>query len=231
MGLRKLFMFELANGVTILRESCKMTDKKDNVLKLDLQMFAEELPKEETVVEETPPVDEPVTLTQEELNKKIEAEADRKLDIVLKKKTQEFQNKLSEEVKKAEERAKSYAQMTEEQRKSAEEEEERKLFEAEKAEFYRQKLELDIESDLISRSMPKSLAKVLVLLDDKEQISNVVTELEATWKEELNNELKKTVAQKSPYEGSLSRGKEVNPLAKAANERKKEKAVGPNPWG
>lgn len=198
-------------------------------LKLNLQLFAEKQEDQNTDTDVTKDI-ETLTLTPEELAKKIESEADRKLNSALKKKQDEFDAKLQEAIEKAKEEGKTYAQMTEEQRENAEFERKRKEFEEQRAQFERERLNLDIQADLQKREMPLEFADALVLLNDKEAITTTVAKLEEKWNQAINQKVKEALVQETPLAGTQARVAKVNEFAQRKNEARKEKVDTPNPW-
>ena len=203
---------------------------KNKPLKLNLQLFAENENQENQPDNGTEPKAETVTLTPEELAKKIESEADRKLNSALKKKQDEWQKQLDEAIKKAKEEGKTYAEMTEEQRINAEFERERKEFEEQRALFEKEKLTLDIQADLQKRELPLEFADSLVLLNDKEVISTAVAKIEEKWNEAINHKVKEMLVQETPFAGGPVSKKSVNPFAEKRNMEKKKEVATPNPW-
>lgn len=202
-------------------------------LKLNLQLFAEnenQKNQENQPDNGTEPKVETVSLTPEELAKKIESEADRKLNSALKKKQDEWQKQLDEAIKKGKEEGKTYAEMTEEQRISAEFEKERKEFEEKRALFEKEKLTLDIQADLQKRELPLEFAETLVLLNDKEIISTAVVKIEERWNEAINQKVKEMLVQETPFAGGPVNKKAVNSFAEKRNMEKKKEVETPNPW-
>lgn len=206
--------------------------KKGNPLKLNLQMFAEETgtevkpPEGNTTGQETSNV---VGLTAEELQKKIESESDRKLASALKKKEDEFNQKLQDAIEKAKEEGKSYAQMSKEQQANAESEKERLEFEREREEFRRERLTVEVRSDLQERKLPIQFAEALIHIGEKEKIAEAVAGIESVWNETIQAKIKEALVQDTPFVGKANK-KAVNKFAEEANQRRKSKEAGPNPW-
>lgn len=201
---------------------------KSKLLKMNLQTFAEG--GEDNPDGANPNESNPDEGLDPEVQKKIEAESDRKLALARKKWEADKQKEIDDAIKAAKEQAESYASLTEKQKLEKQAEEERKAFLKEKAEFQKEKLTNDIKTDLIEKKLPVDFAPVLALVEDKEEISKLVSSIEKQWNEALSQQVKESLRQKTPPAGAKSKSDTVNRLAKAKNEKLKEKTEGPNPW-
>ena len=107
----------------------------------------------------------------------------------------DLQAKLDEiEAKKKE---KSFAELSKEEQEKAKFSEERELFEIERKEFEQVKLTNEVASDLAEKGLPKSLAKALSLVGDKDKIIAIVDEAVAEQQEILKANLKQQLAGKT----------------------------------
>lgn len=193
---------------------------KNNLLKMKLQMFAEEnLPGDTPPAgDATPPDDEPITLTAKELQSKLDAEAEKRVAKVTSKKEAEYQELLKKAREEGKKEGMSYGQLTEKERLEKEAEEERKAFEIEKEQFQREKLTLEVSKDLRDKNLPESLADVLVLAGDKTVIANKVAELKTELDSWLAEQLKVNARQETPDEtggftGSTNTTKSIREFA------------------
>ncbi|GAB2022426.1 hypothetical protein RyT2_15000 [Pseudolactococcus yaeyamensis] len=93
---------------------------------------------------------------------------------------------------------KSFAQMTKEQREKADLDNARKKFEAERQEFEQAKLTAEITADLAEKGLPKSLAKALSLIGDKDKIIAIVDAAVSEQQDILKANLKQQLAGKPP---------------------------------
>ena len=107
----------------------------------------------------------------------------------------DLQAKLDEiEAKKKE---KSFAELSKEEQEKAKFSEERELFEIERKEFEQVKLTNEVASDLAEKGLPKSLAKALSLVGDKDKIIAIVDEAMSEQQEILKANLKQQLAGKT----------------------------------
>ena len=107
----------------------------------------------------------------------------------------DLQAKLDEiEAKKKE---KSFAELSKEEQEKAKFSEESELFEIERKEFEQVKLTNEVASDLAEKGLPKSLAKALSLVGDKDKIIAIVDEAMSEQQEILKENLKQQLAGKT----------------------------------
>jgi hypothetical protein len=108
----------------------------------------------------------------------------------------DLQAKLDEiEAKKKE---KTFAELSKEEQEKAKFSEERERFEIERKEFEQVKLTNEVASDLAEKGLPKSLAKALSLVGDKDKIIAIADEAMSEQQEILKENLKQQLAGKTP---------------------------------
>lgn len=144
-----------------------MKEKINESLKLDLQFFAEgegdnpgadNNPSGEG--EEGKP--EVLELTPEELQRKIDSEADRRLDKVLKKKQQEWESELQQRIDEAIKEQQRLSQLSEKERKQEElSKKEKELLEKEQ-ELARKELRSETIEVLQEKELPAKFANFLL---------------------------------------------------------------------
>lgn len=203
--------------------------KEYELLKLDLQFFADETPPGD----DTPPADdktppEDVTLSQVELDKKIEAEADRKLAKALEKKQVEWDAKLEEKLNEAKKDAAAYAKMSEKEKEDAEYQKRVEKLEAREREINNRELLSEIESDLKDNELPVSFASSLLLIGDNEKIKEAVTGIKEDFDEAVAQKVKESLRQDTPGVGGTGAsklgnlGKQIADMNKANNTKSQE---------
>ena len=109
-----------------------------------------------------PIVTEPKTYTEEELQKLLQAESDKRVNAALGKKEKEYSAKLKAES----ERIAKEASMSEEEKFKAQLKAERDAFEQERAEFLRTKLEASTMKELSAQGLPADFAGFLIGTDE-----------------------------------------------------------------
>ena len=139
-------------------------------------------------------VDEKVTLTQKELEAKLQSETDRKVSKALEtakaKWEEEFRQKL--EAEKAE--AEKLAKMSAEQREKAKFDKEREEFLKLKAEFEKKQLVAETATQLAEEGLPAQFAKLLAGQTAEETKQNLDA-FKAEWQKALEAEVNKKLGQ------------------------------------
>lgn len=175
---------------------------------LNLQLFADEgTPEPEPVEPEAP-----VTYTQEEFEKRLQQESDRRVTSALKtareKWQKEYEEKLEREKSEAEELAKLSA--TERERKKLEKE--RKQLESDRAAFDRDRLELQVVKELANEGLDARFSKFLMGKDAETSNANI-----QSFKEVFASAVESAVKERiggRPPQASTAHEQEENPFAK-----------------
>lgn len=169
-------------------------------LTLNIQHFAEPADP----VDPVDPVDPPpadVTLSQAELDKKIEAEADRKLAKALEKKQAEWNEKLEERLKEERKSAEEYAKMTAKEKEDAEYQKRVEKLEAREKEINNRELLSQIESDLKENDLPTTFAQSLLSIGDNEKIKESITGIKKDFDAAVAEKVKEALRQETPATG------------------------------
>jgi hypothetical protein len=177
---------------------------KPEPLKLDIQFFAE-TPGDDPQGEPDPtnkdPQPEPVTLTAEELQKKIEAESDRKLNSALKKKQEEWQQQQEAAIQAALDEKERLSKLSEKERKDEELTKREKDLLERMNEIQRKELKADAVADLTEKGLPSTFAD-FVLADDAETTLGNINKLKETFDAAVNEAVKGKLRQDEPKTGS-----------------------------
>lgn len=169
--------------------------------------------EEETQATET----ETLSLTQEELEAKINSEYDRRM--------QKQQAKWEEQLVQAKEDAKNEgltegqkrAKMTaKEQADQAQKEREEALSKRE-AELNKRELTANTVDLLSQKGLPKDLAESLVELGDADKISEVVETLQKSTEQQVNEQVKERMRQDAPTNSSSTLNSTDDPFEKIMN--------------
>ncbi|MGF2617739.1 DUF4355 domain-containing protein [Rossellomorea aquimaris] len=191
-------------------------------LKLNLQYFAEPNdPPADPPNPDDPPSDPPakVELTPEELQKKVEAESDRKLAKALEKKQKEWEAQLQQRIADAKKDAEQYAKMTQKEREDAEFKKRLEALDKRERELNTKQLRSEVESDLKTEGLPAAFADSLIKLEDNEKIKEAVASIKKEFDEAVNNAVKEKLRQDPPETGSSKINNSFN-ATKAAMARK-----------
>ena len=140
-----------------------------------------------------PIVTEPKTYTEEELQKLLQAESDKRVNAALGKKEKEYSAKLKAES----ERIAKEASMSEEEKFKAQLQTEREAFESERAEFLRTKLEATTMKELSAQGLPADFAGFLIGTDEEVTKANV-SEFKSLWDNKLQEMVDERLAGRTP---------------------------------
>lgn len=185
------------------RKNTMKLNHKNEPLKLNIQFFAEEPgddPKGEPDPKNKEQQPEPVTLTADELQKKIEAESDRKLASALKKKQDEWKEQQQEAINKALEEKERLSKLSEKERKDEElTNREKQLLERQK-EIELKELKADAVADLAKKELPSSFADFLLAEDAEKTLGNIKNFKDA-FDAAVNDAVKARLRQDDPKTG------------------------------
>jgi hypothetical protein len=178
--------------------------KQFEPLKLDLQFFAEpNEPPADPPNPNDPPKDAPakIELSGEELQKKIEAESDRKLAKALEKKQKEWEDQLDQRIADAKKDAEQYAKMTHKEREDAEYKKRLEALDKRERELNTKQLRSEVETDLKDEGLPAAFADSLIKLEDNEKIKEALSSIKKEFDAAVNNAVKEKLRQDPPETG------------------------------
>jgi hypothetical protein len=196
--------------------------KEFEPLKLNLQYFSEknDAPADPTNSDD-PPSDPPakIELSAEELQKKIEAESDRKLAKALDKKQKEWEDQLDQRIADAKKDAEQYAKMTQKEREDAEYKKRLEALDKRERELNTKQLRSEVETDLKDEGLPAAFADSLIKLEDNEKIKEALSSIKKEFDAAVNNAVKEKLRQDPPETGG-SKINNSNHTSKAEMARK-----------
>lgn len=188
--------------------------KSISPLKMNLQFFAEEEGGEgnEKGEGEENEEEETLTLTQKELEDRLQREADKRVSAAIKKREEALRKEMEEKIKTERKEAEELAKLSAEERARVEAEKkelalkqrEEELAEKERS-FQRKKLELDTVDVLRERKLPVDFAE-FVLGDDSESTLDNIVKFQERWQEAVEAEVSKRLATGKPNVGSKQTG-------------------------
>ncbi|UXH44450.1 DUF4355 domain-containing protein [Rossellomorea vietnamensis] len=183
--------------------------KQFEPLKLNLQYFAESNePPVDPPNPDDPPNDPPakVELSAEELQKKIEAESDRKLAKALDKKQKEWEIQLDQKLADAKKDAEQYAKLTQKEKEDADYKKRLEALDKRERELNTKQLRSEVETDLKDEGLPAGFAESLIKLENNEKIKEAVSSIKKEFDAAVNNAVKEMLRQDPPETG----GSKVN---------------------
>ncbi|HLT85869.1 MAG TPA: DUF4355 domain-containing protein [Georgenia sp.] len=180
-------------------------ENKNRFLPFDLQFFAdggEGGNDQEGGQDEA----EKLELTAEELQKKIEAESDRKLAKALEKKQKEWEEKQNEAIQKALEEKERLSKLSEKERKEEEISKREKELADRLAEIERKELKADAVTDLTGKGLPANFADFLLAENAEKTLENI-NNFKTAFDEAVNAAVKEKLRQDPPKDSVGGGGK------------------------
>ena len=156
---------------------------------MNLQLFAEDTEQEKQVQEVK-------TYTEEELNAKLQAEADRRVTQALQTAKEKWEQEQAVKI----EQEKELAKLSEEEKAKKQLEMERQSLEKERLEFKKIKLELETTKILDERKLPTKFAKYLIAEDNEKTLANI-NEFQESWQQAIQAEIESRLKGKTPQKG------------------------------
>lgn len=186
-------------------------------LSLDLQFFAEGDGDNEGKDEKKDGEGEKVELTAAELQKKIDAEADRRLSKVLEKKQKEWDDKQKAAIDEALAKHERLSKLSEKERKDEELSAREKELADRLADISRKELKADAISDLTEKGLNTKFADFLLAEDAEKTLENINT-FKELFDEALNVAVKEKLRQDSPKDNVTGSSKTSTSLKDIAKE-------------
>lgn len=138
---------------------------------------------------------QPETYTQEEFEKKLQSETDKRVTEALKTAQEKWQKEFEEKLEAERSEAEKMAKLSAEERAKKEFEQQQEALAKERADFERDKLELEVRKELSKQGMDEEFAPFLMQADAETSLKNIATfkvaydkAVEAAVKEQLKGE-------------------------------------------
>lgn len=181
-------------------------------LKLNLQFFAEGEGELDNPEDEEDNPEETVTLTQTELEERMQREADKRVTAALKKREDKLRKEMEEKIKRERKEAEELAKLSAEERARVEAErretdlkkKEEELLERER-QFARKQLEMDTIDVLRERKLPTTFSKFVLGKDAEETLENIV-KFQEDYQQAIEAEVNKRLASDVPRVGNKQTG-------------------------
>lgn len=148
---------------------------------------------------------EEVTYTQEEFEKKLQSEADKRVTEALKTNQEKWKKEYEENLKKEKDEAARLARLSADERAKAELEKEKEKFESDRKAFERERLELQVRKNLGAEGLNENFASFLIGKDADESMKNI-KDFKDTWDKALEFAVKEQLKGEAP-EAASSVGK------------------------
>lgn len=179
-----------------------MPKSKIEPLKLNLQYFAEETETEESTGDSVEEIAK-VELTEDELNKKIEAESDRKLTKSLEKKQKEWEKQFNERVKAERDEADKLAKLSQKERDDVEYQKKIDALTKREEALQKQELRASVVNELNEKKLPASFADFLLGADADKTFENIST-FKKTFDESIESAVNERLKGNPPSVGTTN---------------------------
>lgn len=203
-----------------------------NQLPLNLQFFAEEEPPAAgPPADQDPPAGDPKDKTPEEieLEKKIEAESDRKLAKALDKKQKEWEAQQQKAIDDALAEKERLSKLSEKERKDEELSKREQDLEKRLADIERKELLADAVSDLNKKELPAEFAEVLLGENAEKTLENI-NSFKTAFDKAVNDAVKEKLRQETPPGGGDGTGKGTSSIAQLRNKKDQQQNKAPDIW-
>ena len=153
---------------------------------MNLQLFAEDTEPEEVK-----------TFTEEEFNKRLQSETDRRVTEAIKKREEKLREEMTEKIEAEKKQAEELAKLSEKEKAEKLFQMEKEKFEAERKEFERARLELEASKILDERKLPVKFTKYVVAQDAETTLKNIDS-FQSEWQEAIQREIDSRLKGKTP---------------------------------
>lgn len=124
------------------------------------------------------------TYSDEEVQKMLQSETDKRVSQALKTAQEKWQKEFEAKLEAEKSEAEKLAKMSESEKQQAELQKMKEQFESERKQFMREKLELETVKQLSSNGLPTDFSK-FVLADDAETINNNIKSFKEQWEKAI----------------------------------------------
>lgn len=178
-----------------MKETSREEINLKGLIPMDLQLFADE----ETEQQETQESEqqEQVTYTQEEFDKQLQSEADKRVTEALKTAKAKWESDYKDKLKKEKDEAARLAKMSAEDRAKEEFEKQKQDFETERKQFERDRLELQVKKDLNEQGLNESFSSFLIGEDADSSLANIKS-FKGAWDKALSEAVKEKLKGEPP---------------------------------
>lgn len=170
-----------------------------------------------------------ITLTEEELQEKLQREADRRVSEAIKKREEKLRKEMEERIEKERQEAEELAKLSAEERAKVEREremmkfeEEKKKLEDEKRKFNQEKLFLQTEKVLSDEKLPTEFAS-FVMGEDAEKTHENIQVFKEKFQEAVKHQVNEVLKGRAPRTGGSQRMSELEQLEQERQEAIKNK--------
>lgn len=145
----------------------------------------------------------PKTFTQEELDKMLQSETDKRVSQALKTAQEKWQKEYQEKLEAEKSEAEKLAKMSESERLQAEFNKEKEKFESERKQFLIEKLELQTVKEMSNLGLPVEFSK-FVMSDNAESIKINIETFKSQWEQAIEKAVNEKLQGTTPKTATLN---------------------------
>lgn len=180
-----------------MKETSREEINLKGLIPMNLQLFAESEDVDTSENQESEQQEEKVTYTQEEFDKQLQSEADKRVTEALKTAKAKWESDYKDKLKKEKDEAARLAKMSAEDRAKEEFEKQKQDFEAERKQFERDRLELQVKKDLNEQGLNESFSSFLIGKDADSSLANIKS-FKSAWDKALSEAVKEKLKGEPP---------------------------------
>lgn len=147
----------------------------------------------------------PITLTQQELDAKLQSESDKRVAQALKTAQEKWQKEYESKLELEKSEAEKLAKMSEADRLKAEFDKEKQVFEEQRKQFQKQQLESQTVKELATIGLPVEFSN-FVLADDAGKIKENITSFKSQWDLAIEKAVNEKLQGTTPRSGTNQSG-------------------------
>lgn len=182
--------------------------------------------KGEIVENYTPP--EPKTFTEEDVQKMLQSESDKRVAQALKTAQEKWEKEFKEKLEAEKSEAEKLAKMSEQERLQAEFDKKVRTFEEERKQFQKQQLEMQTVKELSAIGLPVEFSN-FVLADNAESIKTNIDTFKSQWEQAIEKAVNERLTGTTPKNGTKQATGITKEQFKAMNILEKSKLAQENP--
>lgn len=171
--------------------------------------------------EETPPAEETLTLTQKELQAKLDSEADKRSAAAIEKAKAKWEAEQKQAIEDAKNEGAKLAKMTADEKLAEEQKQREEAFKQREAELNKRELSYSTKDLLAEQGLPADMADSLIALGDAGAIKSAVETLKASFDSAVKEQVEKAAQSTPPATGSSVLDNPDDPFSKIMQQYKK----------
>jgi len=197
-----------------------------DLLNIDLQLFADENQSDgvqtDTEPQTTETQQEKEIYTKEELEKRLQSEADKRVNEALKTHRSKWEKEYNEKLQRERKEAERLAKLSEDERQKELDKKMREEIEQREKQLYKKEMKLEAHNILSGKELPITFSDILIG-ETAEETHERITDFEKAFKSEVEKEVNKRLKTSTPRGGgtqSQNKGFDMNALIRGSARRR-----------